>query len=410
MRNKKVTIFGMGVSGLSALKLLHREGADITVVNNGEVNTWNHLDEILKYTDKCISQDMAKEAFESCELIILSPGIPKNHNLLKDSKAPIWSEIELGFRYADAPIIAITGTNGKTTTVTLLGEILKSMGYSTFVGGNIGVPLCDYKSADFIVLEVSSFQMEAIEKFKPHLAVILNVTQNHGERYDHFSDYLSAKLNIAKNLDKKDFMYTSDVPFEGAGIKIDLENIKMDWDLSKFKIPGTHNIKNLYVIYEILKKLNLDLKEAEKALPNLSGVPFRMELIEGNHHQVFNDAKSTNWDATLTAINSIKNKNTYLILGGQKRGHGDSILPHLEEIKKNVSRVFLIGETTDDLAAEINDNNFALKCYELKDALIEAKKESKGALIFSPAFPSFDQFKNYVDRGESFSKLVISEL
>lgn len=400
----------MGVSGLSALKLLHREGADITVVNRGEVKTWNHLDEILKYTNKCIPQDIAKETFDSSELIILSPGIPKNHNLLKETKAPIWSEIELGFRYADAPIIAITGTNGKTTTVTLLGEILKSMGYSTFVGGNIGVPLCDFKKADFIVLEVSSFQMETIEKFKPNLAVILNVTQNHGERYEHFNDYLQAKLNIAKNISKENFLYTNEVPYDGPGIKIDLDDIKMDWDLSKFKIPGTHNIKNLFVIYEILKKLNLDLKEAEKALPNLTGVPFRMEYIKSGHHRVFNDAKSTNWDATITAVNSINDENIYLIIGGQKRGHGDSILPHLDEIKKKVSKVYLIGETTDDLAAEINDDDFALKCYELKDALIEAKKENKGALIFSPAFPSFDQFKNYMDRGESFSKLVLSEL
>jgi len=410
MKDKKVTIFGMGVSGLSALRLLHREGADITLVSKGKVDAWANLDEILKYTRKenCFSQEEAD--LSGSELIILSPGISLDHSLLKNIKAPIWSEIELGFRYVDAPIIAITGTNGKTTTVTLLGDMLKSMGYSTFVGGNIGIPLCDYKKADFIVLEVSSFQMETIEKFKPHLAVILNVTQNHGERYDQFADYLKAKLNIAKNLDKKDFLYTNEVPYNGAGIKIDLNNIKMDWDLSNFKIPGTHNLKNLFVIYEILKKMGLDLNKAEKALPNLTGVPFRMEYIKDNHHKVFNDAKSTNWDATITAINSVESDKVYLILGGQKRGHGDSILPHLNEIKKNVSKVFLIGETTDSIAGEINDQNFAIKCYQLGEAIKLAQKETPGILIFSPAFPSFDQFTDYVDRGETFSNLILGDL
>jgi len=413
MKDKKITIFGMGVSGLSALRLLHREGADISVVAQGEVNSWPNLSEVLKYVsmNKCYPQEISQDVFLSSELIILSPGIPKNHPLLKNIKAPIWSEIELGYQFVDAPIIAITGTNGKTTTVTLLGEMLNSMGYSTFVGGNIGIPLCDYpfwgKKADYIVLELSSFQLESMDSFSTKIGVILNVTQNHGERYEHFEDYLRAKLNLRSNCET--FIYTNEVPCVGPGKKINLENIKMDWDLKNFKILGIHNLKNLLVIYEILKTLGIDLKKAEKALPSLKGVPFRMQYLESDYpHSVFNDAKSTNWDATLTAINSVKEdyKDVYLILGGQKRGYGDSIIPHLKEIRKNVTKVFLIGETTDFLASELADDKFALKCYKLEEALKLAKLENNGALIFSPAFPSFDQFKNYVDRGETFSGLV----
>ncbi|RLA65388.1 MAG: hypothetical protein DRQ88_03440 [Epsilonproteobacteria bacterium] len=410
MKNRKVTIFGMGVSGLSALRLLHREGADITVISQGKVDFWPNLEQILKYVprEKCYSQEEIKL---DTELVILSPGISKKHPLLKDIKVPIWSEIELGFKYVDAPIIAITGTNGKTTTVTLLGEILNSMGHSAFVGGNIGIPLCDYpfwkKKAEYIVLELSSFQLEAMESFKSKVAAILNISQNHGERYDHFKDYVSAKLNITKNCES--FLYTNEVPYKGPGKRIDLSDIEMDWDLTNFKIPGKHNLKNLYVIYEILNILGLDLKKAEGTLSSLSGVPFRMQYLESDFPLcVFNDAKSTNWDATLTAISSVEG-DIYLILGGQKRGKGDSILPHLAEIKKHVNKVFLIGETTDSLAREIGDEAFAISCYKLETAIEEAHKESNGTLIFSPAFPSFDQFKNYVERGEAFSKLIMGE-
>ncbi len=421
----------MGKSGISALRLLSREGAKVFAVSKGDPNTW--YPNIAKFIprENCYSESDPKAAqiLSGCELIILSPGIPPTNDCLKGAigSVPIWSEIELGFHFSKVPVIALTGTNGKTTTVSLLGELLSSAGYKVFLGGNIGIPYCDIsfhkENYDFAVLEISSFQLEQIESFKPHVAVILNITQNHGERYETFNDYRIAKENIARNLTKEDSliipgndkllaMWARSLPTkiievdEGA-----VDEMESYWDLRKFQLIGSHNILNLYFCFEILKALKISPLDCKSGMESFKGVDFRLQKEETNlPFEIYNDAKSTNFDATLTAVKSLSEKNLpiYLILGGQKRGLGDSITPHIFELKKHVQKVFLIGQTSEMLAEELKDKIPFELSVTLEKGIeqVRSDKNFKGILLFSPGFPSFDQFENYVARGRSFSSLI----
>jgi UDP-N-acetylmuramoylalanine--D-glutamate ligase len=431
LSNKKIAIFGMGKSGVSALRLLHREKAQVYAVSLGDPRTWHLPVKDFIEGKFCFSQDCAQAPgiFAKCDLIILSPGIPSTHPCLRlaKGKVPIWSEIELGFHFCPIPIVAITGTNGKTTTVTLLGELLKSAGKKPFVGGNIGKPLCDLpfekEDYDLAVLEVSSFQMEKIESFKPHVAAILNVTQNHGERYVSFEDYLQAKQNIARNQTKEDYLL---IPkhdralvhwahsFSSNVVEVDPKKIPEmaeNWDLTQFRLPGAHNLLNLFFCYKILQALGVEISRPEAVLSRFSGVEFRLQLENSPFpFKVYNDAKSTNYDSTLTAINALSDKkeDIYLILGGQKRGVGDSILPHILKMKKPIKKIFLIGETTPMLAHELKGHIPFEESMTLKHAVESVKKDKgfKGILLFSPGFPSFDQYPNYIARGKAMRELL----
>jgi UDP-N-acetylmuramoylalanine--D-glutamate ligase len=214
----KIAVVGMGVSGLSAVRLLDFMGKDVYAINQGDPSIWgnnsilNELDEKNK-----VSQDDALSVLKDCELIILSPGIPRDIDILKDLDIPIWSEIELAYQFLSSEeVMAITGTNGKTTTVSFLAECLEHEGIEHFVGGNIGTPFCDYAfeklsgkrpKAKIILLELSSFQLESMDGFRPNIAAILNITFSHGERYTNLKDYALAKKHIFDNQKTCDFAF-----------------------------------------------------------------------------------------------------------------------------------------------------------------------------------------------------------
>ncbi len=429
--DKKVAVYGMGKSGISALRLLKREGAKVFAISKGDPFTWHPSINSLISIKECFDENdpLAEKIFSQSDLIILSPGIPTTNLCLKEAlgTVPIWSEIELGFHFSKVPVIALTGTNGKTTTVSLLGELLKSAGYKVFVGGNIGVPYCDIsfhqENYDFAVLEISSFQLEQIESFKPHVAAILNITQNHGERYLTFNEYREAKENIARNLTSEDFLlipksdellvkFAKSLPSKAIIVDPkEIREMETCWDLSKFQLTGSHNLSNLYFCFKVLLALGISPSDAKEGMEKFRGVDYRLQKENSKFpFEVYNDAKSTNYDATLTALKSLNEKNLpiYLILGGQKRGIGDSILSQIPDLKKYVKKIFLIGETTEMLALELK-NQIPFETPKTIDKAIEMvqkDKEFKGVLLFSPAFPSFDQYENYVARGKAFSALI----
>ena len=226
LKGKRLLIFGIGRSGMSALRLSHREGASLSVVSAGNPRDWKNLESVLKFVseDSCFDQDsVSGDIFKSADYIILSPGISRSHPLLEKVLTyhiPVISEIELAFRSLDnlkSPIVAITGTNGKTTTTTMIGEMVKSSGKTVFLGGNIGIPFCDYilsnKRVDYIVLELSSFQLESISVFKADISLMLNLYPNHGERYGSVDSYFDAKCNILRNMTSSDLLiYPMDQP------------------------------------------------------------------------------------------------------------------------------------------------------------------------------------------------------
>ncbi|RPJ73228.1 MAG: UDP-N-acetylmuramoyl-L-alanine--D-glutamate ligase, partial [Alphaproteobacteria bacterium] len=375
------------------------------------------------------------------DLVILSPGIPRDHQLLvplNNKNIPIWGELELAYRYLEdsdklSPIIGITGTNGKTTTTTFLGEMIECDHKKVFVGGNIGVPFCDYALevlkghsavADFILLELSSFQLESIDHFHVNIAIFLNLYQNHGERYSSIEDYGKSKFNITNRFTEHDLLiYPEDfalvkewaISQKGKKIAVHTEKPVSCFDLSKFKLPGLHNKVNLNFILEAAKEIKLSTEAIQKCIDTFSGVHHRIEFVDGGsslaHVKIFNDAKSTNWDATLTAVKAMEDLpgKLFLIIGGKKRGHGDSILPYLDFLKSKVHFFYLIGEMGSEIEAELKGKVDYKLTKTLESTIKDFKENQKvepSILLFSPGFPSFDQFKSYVHRGEHFIDLL----
>ncbi len=434
LSQKKVCVFGPGLSGKSALDFLKDQPvSEVVIVGSGDPNHWGLKEIFSEPPFKVWPQDapQCSKEMASCDLIILSPGIAREHSLLSEALSngvPVWSEIELAYHFFKAPIIAVTGTNGKTTTVTLLGELFKAYGLSTFVGGNIGLPFLEALKSDFdlAVLELSSFQLESLHDFHANITSILNVFPNHGERYDHHEDYRLAKWNIIHHQKEDEFLFVGEdvgEPQEKIGnprrvelpqsFEDDLIREVEGFDLKKIKVVGTHNRKNIWFAWKLFSTF---LKEESKAkvakifkevVYSFSGVEHRVEALgkrAGN--LVFNDAKSTNWQATITALLAVSEIDLpiTLIMGGQLRGHND--LPSSEQmkmIKEMTHECLAIGEASKSLCE--HDPYFKeVVSIEGAKKYIE-DHQTEGIILFSPGFPSFDQFKNYAQRGRKFKEL-----
>lgn len=431
----KVAVFGLGRSGLSAIRFLDFLEKEITVVNQGAPESWEGLGEFKNLT--CFGQDDERTSghLTKMDAIILSPGIPREHPVLKSALergVAVINEIELALRHVNIPIIGITGTNGKTTTTTMCGEIFKASNVKAFIGGNIGIPFCDYalaelrddKKCDVAVLELSSFQLESVPSLRPKKAAILNIYPNHGERYENVEDYALAKINIAKNMDEDDSLYIcedEDYLRNRLGhVKCPIITLKAqteheliaalrDYDLAEFKLLGVHNLSNLLFAISLTKDMGATKEGVQKVISSFCGVEYRLQYVPGPYaFEAYNDAKSTNWDATLVALDSFfgRKKELWLILGGQPRGRGDSIAPYINEIREKVRRILLIGKSGVALQNEIKGKI----TVEYLESLEEVKKyvvseAFDGDLLFSPAFPSFDQFRDYAHRGRVFNEL-----
>lgn len=413
LKDKKVIIFGFGVSGVSACKLCLDKGAEVTVVNQAKPESSDDF--------TFVSQNEASsELFSDADYIILSPGIPREHDLLKTAigKVPIINEIELALQFIpeDVDYLATTGTNGKTTTVSLIDYVLKEKGIDVFTGGNIGTPLCEYllqdSKAKVINLELSSFQLESIDSLIPRRASILNIFDNHGERYDDFKDYQLAKENIAKKMGSNQKLLLGEAlfPYQKFNCETillkDFQNSFVEIDMSKYILKGDHNRLNIISAYFMVDFLFEDFSDFESYAQKFKGVEHRLEFVSKDDKVAFyNDAKSTNWLATMTALKSFPGEDLLLIVGGQRRGEGD--LPSSEqitEIEKACKQVLCFGESAPDIKGLIQS---AQEFKDLEEAIKYIKNDSwKGVVLFSPAFPSFDQFKNYIDRGKTYKSLI----
>ncbi len=434
----KVAIFGMGKSGKAAVELAKKLNQDLYAVNKGPVDSWyfaEKLENILE-SCSCYSEDDFAQHFHKMDEIVISPGIPTTHPALKNAVergVKILSEIEYAYQQTkDIPVIAITGTNGKTTTTTMIAEALKKAGKKVFCGGNIGIPYCDLalsgEKVDYAVIEVSSFQLETIHEFHPEIGLILNVFPNHSERYDDVHDYAKAKFRLLKNMTKDDHLilglenpYLDDIKNHPAHRdyfqKGDLpKSFKEKFHFAQAKVVGEHNEANFYATYKVLELLKIPGLDQlfQEFINEFPGVAHRLEyVLQYNGLHVYNDAKSTNTLATTTAIKAFNDSKEplYLILGGKLRNEADKVLPDLIALKDRIARIFTIGDVTKRLASELGADFNVTEAQDLKTVFKIVKSEGlKGNLVFSPAFPSFDQFKNYVDRGEKFKQWAREEL
>lgn len=410
----KIAIFGMARSGQSVFKhIIHKTSDEVFCVNQGDPNSWSCFDLVREHIDKCYAQSNSANILSDMDLIVLSPGIPrsvKELDLAHSRKIPVISEIEYAFRHSDIPVVGITGTNGKTTTTTMIAQALEQFDKKPFICGNIGIPYTDLllaqKGFDFAIVELSSFQLESIDKFHPNIAILINITNSHMERYDSVSDYTQAKMNIFKNQTSKDFAIT------GVDVKTQAQKINIEaldgFDFSHSKIIGEHNKYNFFCAYkvcEILKLSDLDVN-FQKFINSFKGVGLRLEYVsEYNGLSIYNDSKSTNDAATVAAVDSFsKSENLYLILGGQLRSNDLTLESSLKN--KSITKIFAFGEAARLIKNVIKEYDVIV--FENLEEIFDYLKNNNlsGNLLFSPAFPSFDQFDNYEDRGARFNELA----
>lgn len=428
----KIAIFGLARSGLAALKYLTTTEHQLYLVNKGAPKTWSAWEEVHSFIDKdlididhCFDQEDAQDMLAEMEQIILSPGIARSHPALKKALklgVAVISEIEFAFIHSDIPVVAITGTNGKTTTATMVAQALEGAGKKVFLGGNIGRAyseiLLSKENFDYAVIEVSSFQLESIETFHPQIAMLLNISANHTERYDSIDDYAHAKYNIFKNMQTCDHALI-DVDLDVSGVRATVHYIKSleslesleSFDFSKSNLVGSHNYQNFYCAWKVLKLLNIDNATSvmQKFIDTFPGVKYRLQYV-GNFEglKFYNDAKSTNSAATESAVRAFQNNSSealYLILGGKLRSDKVDILDKLQGL--NITEIFVMGEAKDLLEKNLC-GEFQVKSFDNLTEVFNMirSKKLKGSLLFSPAFPSFDQYKDYEERGEDFFKKV----
>ncbi len=423
---KKVSVFGLGKSGFAIIKKLKALGAEVFLTDSGkpDVESENALKELkVKYE----FEKHSEESISNKDLIVLSPGVNPSLPILKKAKElniPVISEIELAYRFLSKPIIAVTGTNGKTTTTTLIGEFLKAAGKKVAVAGNIGIPLVsiDDTDLDFIVAEISSYQLETIVTFRPWISLILNLTEDHLQRHKTMDNYGIVKSKIFENQKKTDFLiYNAEDPIVSKLVlksearlvpfyKHEAEKV-LHIDSIDMKIKGEHNIENALAASLAAKIAGVKPETISDVLKNFPGVEHRIEFVrELNGIKFYNDSKGTNPDSTIVALKALgnKDKNIVLILGG--RDKGTSLDKMVEKINETTKKVVLIGEATERFKEALETSGFkqTVIAKDFKSAVKDAYSSSKSGeiVLLSPACASFDMFKNFEDRGEIFKELV----
>jgi UDP-N-acetylmuramoylalanine--D-glutamate ligase len=448
LKNKRVLVVGLGRSGVAAATFLQEQGARVIV---SDTKTESQLqNEISLLLDRGISIETGRHGertFRDQDLIVVSPGVPSDQPQLQQARTlgiPVIGEVELACRFLKGRIIAITGSNGKTTTTTLAGEILANSGKKTLVGGNIGTPvisLAGQSSADgFDVLEISSFQLETIQQFKPNIAVVLNITPDHLDRHRTFQAYVEAKARIFENQQPADFgLLNADDPTcvglkskvkgtlywfsrkqrveSGASVAHDAnDNAQIIFrangqetpvlSLSDIQLKGAHNLENVLAAVCIGMIAGCAPQQVRKAVMEFRGVEHRLELAATIQGVAFyNDSKATNVDATIKALESFPG-NIHLILGGKDKGSDYTVLNPL--LRERAKRAYLIGAAAEKIGAQIQGSTPIVYSGTLERAVRQAfdAAASGDVVLLAPACASFDQFENYEHRGRAFKELV----
>ncbi len=441
LKNKHVLVVGLARTGVSTARFLVSKGAKVRVSDSSPADKLTKSLEDLKGLDLELETGRhTEEWFTSSDFIVVSPGVPleiKPLQKAQDKGVEIISEIELASQFIDAPIIAITGTNGKTTTTTLIGEILKKSGKHVFVGGNIGNPLIEYvmegKKADFIVAEISSFQLEGIREFRPHISVLLNITEDHLDRYPSMEAYIQAKGLIYRNQKHTDYAIINaddmlvnrltrgieprKVGFSRERVVVDgicyaegriLSRIRGEsvYDPERFRMKGVHNIENAMASIAVCEIAGCSRDNIQEAIEAFHGLPHRVEFVADiDGVSYYNDSKGTNIGATMMALQGFKG-NVILLAGGKDKGGDYSVMIPL--IQEKVKGMVLFGEARDKINQSIGKYTDTVLSKDLKEAMeVVRKSATRGDIVLlSPACSSFDQFSGYAERGRKFVELV----
>ncbi|MCD6319704.1 MAG: UDP-N-acetylmuramoyl-L-alanine--D-glutamate ligase [Candidatus Desulfofervidaceae bacterium] len=440
IKNKHFVVVGLGKTGASLTRFLLERGGRVTISDSASLERIKPQLETLKGFDfQLETGGHREETFLKADYIIVSPGVPLNLPIFQSVRnrgIPILGELDLVGPFLSAPIIAITGTNGKTTTTNLIGKILAAHGKKVWVGGNIGTPLAeatDDPSLDYIVAEISSFQLEPENSFHPWIGICLNVSVDHLDRHADFNTYLQTKLKLywhqtttdwcilegdnqqlvqaARGIkSKKLFFGTKDRHTPGAylkGEKIVVE-VNQQWtlDTKNILLKGKHNYKNIMASLLVAQITGCDFQTTTEVISRFSGLPHRIELVRSVHGIAFyNDSKGTNVDATLAALDTLPDP-IVLIAGGLGKGQDFSPLRPLVATKTKA--VVVIGAAATEIANALGNLTPVVRAKTMEEAVKKAWQlaRPRGSVLLSPACASFDMFKDYRERGEIFKKVV----
>lgn len=433
--NKKVLVLGLAKSGESAARLLDKLGAIVTV-NDGKPFEENPaaqslLEEGIKVVTGGHPLELLDEDFE---LMVKNPGIRYDNPMVKkalEKEIPVITEVELAYLISDAPIIGITGSNGKTTTTTMIAEVLTAGGQSGLLSGNIGFPASQVATTatknDTLVMELSSFQLMGIETFHPEIAVITNLMPTHIDYHGSFENYVAAKWNIQKNMSKSDFLVlnfnqtlakelaaktqATVVPFsttekvDGAYLEGNMLTFRGEPVMAadELGVPGSHNVENALATIAVAKLRGVENQVIKETLAGFGGVKHRLQYVgKINHVKFYNDSKSTNILATQKALSGFDNSKVILIAGGLDRGNEfDELVPDIQELKKMV----ILGESAARVKRAADKAGVSyMDAADVKDATQKAFAEAQAGdiVLLSPANASWDMYPNFEVRGDEF--------
>ncbi|MGB8730647.1 MAG: UDP-N-acetylmuramoyl-L-alanine--D-glutamate ligase [Candidatus Sulfotelmatobacter sp.] len=442
LKDKRVLVVGLGKSGVASALFLKAHGARVAVsdTKSGD-ELHNEIPVLLDHGITVETGGHGERTFRGQDLIVVSPGVPVDAAPLVQARSlgeSVIGEIELAALFLPGPIVAITGSNGKTTTTTLTGEILTAGGLSTLVGGNIGTPAISLaeqaKRETVIVLEVSSFQLETIQTFRPKIAVVLNVTPDHLDRHRTLEAYVAAKERIFENQRVDDFaVLNEDDPTcvamaertraqvfwfsrqkevkQGAWVRDgnilfrDERGQREIMQVAEIPLKGAHNLENVLAAVCASALMGCAPEKIRQAVRDFKAVEHRLEYVATIRGvDYYNDSKATNVDATIKALESFP-ANIHLILGGKDKGSDYSVLNDL--LRQRVKRVYTIGAAAAKIESQIQGVE-VVHAETLENALRKANAAAQpgDVVLLAPACASFDQFKSYEHRGKVFKEIV----
>ncbi|MCS7005008.1 MAG: UDP-N-acetylmuramoyl-L-alanine--D-glutamate ligase [Cytophagales bacterium] len=444
---QRLVVLGAGESGTGSALLGKKQGFDVFVSDAGKIQP-PFLEELIAHQ---ISFEEGKHTLHrilEADLVVKSPGIPEKAEVIqaiRAQKIPIISEIEFGFRFTNAFIVAITGTNGKTTTTMFTYHLLKNAGLSVKLAGNIGNSFARavaHEKHDYYVLEVSSFQLDDIDKFRPHIGILTNITPDHLDRYDYkMENYVASKFNMIRNMNIGDtFIYNADseiiasrmknkvfpfhtlpfsesyyqnthllIPFLKSSQDLETKDTLLRFD--NLPLRGKHNGMNMSAGILAALQIGISPQVIQDSLPSFKGAPHRLEFVaEWNGIEFINDSKGTNVDATFYALDSFQ-KPIVWIAGGVDKGND---YRQIEELaRKHVKALVCLGKDNTKLKEFFGEIiPYIVETTSMREAVIKAYHfaEKGDVVLLSPACASFDLFKNYIDRGEQFKYYVLKEI
>lgn len=448
-RQRSFTVIGAGRSGIGVSKLLAEKGNRVVLYDEKEENELKYLDRA-SLTDAGIELSLGQwdDSYFNCDAVIKSPGVPSSNEIIAKATVAgikILSEIEAAYEYCPCPIVAVTGTNGKTTTTVLAGEMFRNAGFDVRVCGNVGLAFSEVVSGlsaeSIVVLEVSSYQLEDIYSFRPAAGIMMNITPDHLDRHGSFENYLAAKMRIAENMDdecllivnyddeilraeskkvnapkaffgmSKEVFINTDIGAYSDGARIyffdkEKELLETIMETREINIRGMHNLYNSLAAAISARVFGIEKEMIASTLRKFPGVEHRIEFVrELRGIRFFNDSKATNVESMSVALDAFEG-GIILIMGGREKGNDYS---HVDDaVKQKVKMIIAIGESKDKVKKHFESMVIVEEADSMKDAVMLALNsgESGDSILLSPACKSFDMFDSFEHRGEVFKKAV----